>query len=175
MKAPAPGSKEDDVRRLRLKRADKTGVVKTPKPNNAPVSASAQPKEKTMKTAVSKKTKTTKQKLRSVSEASANLKAAKKTARKPAAPKTSAKAKTSAATNARTKVEGATAGVRPGSKLEIVANLLKRPEGCTTADAIAGTGWPTLSFPQQAKAAGLVLRKEKEGKVTRYWGTTAKA
>jgi hypothetical protein len=60
-------------------------------------------------------------------------------------------------------------GVRPGSKTEIVANLLKRPEGCTTADILAATGWPAVSVPAMAKAAGLTLKKEKnKGEPTRY-------
>lgn len=104
----------------------------------------------------SKKKAAAKTKKRSVSEASANLKAAKqrgKSAKKTAPRKTDG--------------DGA---VRPGSKLEIVADLLKRPEGCTTAEALAATGWPTISMPQQAKAAGLTLSKEKDGKVSRYRG-----
>jgi hypothetical protein len=54
------------------------------------------------------------------------------------------------------------------SKTQIVARLLQRPEGCTTADALAATGWPAISMPAQAKASGLTLKKEKDGKVTRY-------
>lgn len=64
------------------------------------------------------------------------------------------------------KTEG---GVRPGSKLEMVVKLLQRKEGCTTADALKATGWPAISMPQQAKAAGIKLKKAKDGKVTRYW------
>jgi hypothetical protein len=59
--------------------------------------------------------------------------------------------------------------VRPGSKLEIVVKLLTRKEGCTAADVLAATGWPAVSMPQQARAAGITLRQEKDGKVTRYW------
>lgn len=58
--------------------------------------------------------------------------------------------------------------IRKGSKLEMVARLLQRPEGCTSADVLKATGWPSVSMPQQAKAAGLKLRQKKEGKVTRY-------
>lgn len=58
--------------------------------------------------------------------------------------------------------------VRPGSKLEIVVELLIRKGGCTTADILAATGWPSVSVPQQAKAAGLTLRKEKKDGVTVY-------
>ncbi len=63
--------------------------------------------------------------------------------------------------------------VRPGSKLEIVVGLLTRQEGCTAADVLKATEWPAVSMPQQARAAGLTLRQEKEGKTTRYWGTAA--
>lgn len=63
---------------------------------------------------------------------------------------------------------GMPGGVRPGSKLEAIVGLLTRPEGCTTKDVLAATGWPSVSMPQQAKAAGLTLRKEKVGGVTRY-------
>lgn len=62
-----------------------------------------------------------------------------------------------------------TAGVRPGSKLEVIVKLLQREGGCTTADVLKACQWPSVSMPQQAKAAGLTLRKEKQGKVTRYW------
>ena len=58
--------------------------------------------------------------------------------------------------------------VRPGSKLETVVKLMTRKEGTTAAEVLASTGWPTVSMPQMAKAAGLRLRKEKEGAVTRY-------
>jgi Protein of unknown function (DUF3489) len=69
---------------------------------------------------------------------------------------------------ARTPVKGKTE-VRPGSKLEIIVGLLKRPEGCTMAEVSEKVGWKTMSFPQQAKAANLKLRTEKQGKTTRYW------
>lgn len=54
------------------------------------------------------------------------------------------------------------------SKIEMIARLLKRKEGCTTAEVLAATQWPSVSMPQQAKAAGLRLTKEKDGRVTRY-------
>lgn len=87
--------------------------------------------------------------------------------------KAAKKGKRSARTNARKSAAPAAAepdstAPRAGSKLAIVVDLLKRPEGCTTKDVLAATGWPTVSMPQQAKAAGLALKKEKDGKVTRY-------
>lgn len=61
------------------------------------------------------------------------------------------------------------AGPRPGTKTALVADMLRRPEGCTAAEVMAACSWPAVSMPQQAKAAGLKLRKEKDGKVSRYW------
>jgi hypothetical protein len=61
-------------------------------------------------------------------------------------------------------------GVKPGFKLSIIVGLLTREEGCTAKDVLEATKWPAVSMPQQARAAGLKLRTEKEGKVTRYWG-----
>lgn len=86
----------------------------------------------------------------------------KKSGKKTAAEKTSSPM--------RTKSNGANGsnGARAGSKVEIIAGLLKRPEGCTTADVLKITGWPSVSMPAQAKAAGLTLQKEKDGSVTRY-------
>lgn len=55
------------------------------------------------------------------------------------------------------------------TKIQIVADLLKRDGGCTAAEALAATGWPTISMPATAKAAGLSLTKLKEkGKATQY-------
>lgn len=56
------------------------------------------------------------------------------------------------------------------SKTDQVAALLQRKNGCTVAEVLNVTGWPTVSMPAMARAAGLVLRKEKSGKVTRYFG-----
>jgi len=60
------------------------------------------------------------------------------------------------------------------SKTAMVGQLLLRKEGCTTADILAATKWPSVSVPAQAKAVGLGLRKEKDGKVTRYFGVPKK-
>jgi hypothetical protein len=67
-----------------------------------------------------------------------------------------------------TKTAGASSGK---TKTALVGELLTRKEGCTTADVLALTGWPSVSLPAQAKACGLTLRKEKVGSVTRYWGS----
>jgi hypothetical protein len=65
--------------------------------------------------------------------------------------------------------QGASDGPRAGSKTALVADLLARKEGCTTADVLKATGWPAVSLPAMAKAIGVKLRKEKDGKVSRYW------
>lgn len=105
---------------------------------------------------------------KSKSIARAALEAAPKPAGKPPKKrkvgKPAAKKPASKPARASTAVE-----IRSGSKLEAVIGLLKRPEGCTTAEVLKLTGWPAVSMPQQARAAGLKLRKEKEGTVTRYW------
>lgn len=97
-------------------------------------------------------------------KASARVAGARKADRAKAAPKVR-----------KAKVAGAPRGIRPGSKLEIVVGLLTRTEGCTSAEVLKATEWPAVSMPQQARAAGLTLRQEKDGKVTRYWGTAKKA
>lgn len=61
---------------------------------------------------------------------------------------------------------------KPGStKLDQVAALLQRPEGCTRQDILDLTGWPSVTVPGMAAKAGLNLRQEKEGRAFRYWGT----
>ena len=59
--------------------------------------------------------------------------------------------------------------LRPGSKLEIIFQLLSRPKGCTTKDVLEACDWPAVSMPQQARAMGVKLRTKKEGRATRYW------
>ena len=58
--------------------------------------------------------------------------------------------------------------VRPGSKLETIVKMLKQPNGCSAKEVLAATGWPAVSMPQQARAAGLTLSKQKVDGVTRY-------
>lgn len=61
---------------------------------------------------------------------------------------------------------------REGSKLVQIVALLTRPEGATTREILDATGWPAVSVPQQAKAGGLDLRKQKlPGQRSRYFGT----
>lgn len=63
--------------------------------------------------------------------------------------------------------------VRNGrSKVNVIGDLLLKPEGTTTAEILATTGWPSVSVPAQAKMAGLTLRSEKvKGEPKRYWGS----
>ncbi|MDE2103590.1 MAG: DUF3489 domain-containing protein [Patescibacteria group bacterium] len=84
--------------------------------------------------------------------------------------KTKAKAKARTAVKGKTKAKGSAPakGIRPGSKLETIVGMLKRKEGCTAAEVLKATGWPSVSMPQQARAAGLTLKTEKEGRTTRY-------
>ncbi len=59
------------------------------------------------------------------------------------------------------------------NKRQIAADLLKRPEGCTAKEILEATGWPAVSVPAIAKASGLTLRQEKDGRSSRYFGTEA--
>lgn len=60
-----------------------------------------------------------------------------------------------------------------GSKLEQIAALLTRKQGCTREDILTLTGWKAVSVPAQAKAAGLELRQEKTGRSFVYFGSAA--
>ena len=83
--------------------------------------------------------------------------------------KAKGKAPIKTARQASGKATGGNNGGRKGTKLALVVALLKRPQGCTSAEVLQATGWPAVSMPQQAKAAGLKLVKEKKpGEVTRY-------
>jgi rubrerythrin len=119
----------------------------------------ALPKETTMTTP---QTTTKTDQVKALRVKRAETKGAKKAAAKPAK-------KAAAPKKAKADVT-----VRPGTKLAIVVGLLTRKEGCTTSDVLKATDWPSVSMPQQAKAAGLKLRKEKpEGGPTRYYGSAA--
>lgn len=53
---------------------------------------------------------------------------------------------------------------REGSKLALIAEMLRRKNGCTAEEVKKATGWPAVSMPTQARLAGLKLFKEKVGK-----------
>lgn len=123
----------------------------------------AKPKETTVK----KEPKSTAPK-RTAAQASANLKKAKAAKKAKGGTKTAPKA-AKRTSGPDSKPAAGPKEVRPGSKLAIVVDLLKRPEGCTTAEILKATEWPSVSVPQQARMAGLELRKEKNAEgVTVY-------
>ena len=137
--------------------------------------AKAQPQETTMialKTNPSPKTEAEPSKADQVKQLRERRAAAKgpKAAQKAVKGKKAAKAKAQTPTTAKL-TSGHTKAIRPGSKLEIVVGLLKRKEGCTAAEILSACQWPSVSVPQQARAAGLTLRQQKDGKVSRYWGS----
>jgi hypothetical protein len=144
MKAPEPGSKAFALRAFReATAAAGRKSFRGSKPNIAPVRASVQLKETTMS---AKKALKSKAKVKRARSKKARVAAKTETVAAPASDD----------------------GPRKGSKLAVIVGLLKRNEGCTVKDVLAATGWPTVSMPQQAKAAGLSLKKEKDGSVTRY-------
>lgn len=130
-------------------------------------SAARPAKEQTMRTETAKTSK---------ADQVASLRVARATRKAPPAPPAStapAKTKPPKAAAKAKKVapapKPAKSGVRPGSKLEIVVGLLTRKQGCTAKDCMDACNWPSISMQQQARAAGLTLRTEKEGRTTRYW------
>ncbi|WP_099863752.1 DUF3489 domain-containing protein [Pararhizobium haloflavum] len=59
------------------------------------------------------------------------------------------------------------------TKREIAAGLLMRPEGATSKEILEATGWPAVSVPAIARASKLSLRTEKDGRASRYFGTSS--
>jgi hypothetical protein len=103
----------------------------------------------------------------SAQRARAASKAQKAKAKKPKTPKEPKAAKPSKP--AEVKTEAGPNTPRPGSKLELIASLLNRPEGTTTAEVLKACEWPSVSMPQQAKALGISLLKKKIDGVNRYF------
>jgi|SRR5215471_12794636 len=61
------------------------------------------------------------------------------------------------------------------TKSQQVAQLLLRPDGCSYSDALAVTGWRSISIQWHAKHNGLRLRVEKiNGHDRRYFGQRRK-
>jgi len=58
---------------------------------------------------------------------------------------------------------------RPGSKAWQIGQMFLRPEGVTTDEVLAATGWPSVSMPNQAKQAGLQVYKIRTGRRVRYF------
>lgn len=110
-------------------------------------------------------------------ESTVKTNAAKKSpSKRPSKPAKAAPRQKAARSASRKAVKGDTTAkaVRPGSKLSLIVNLLQRKEGCTAAEVLKVTKWPAVSMPQQAKAAGIELATEKEGRTTRYWSKAFK-
>lgn len=64
---------------------------------------------------------------------------------------------------------------RQGTKSRLVGDMMLRTEGVTTAEALAATGWPAISMPQQARACGLSFTTQRTGRITRYFAQAAQA
>ncbi len=65
---------------------------------------------------------------------------------------------------------GSGGGSKKASKKDLVSHMLQKG-GVTAKEMLVATGWPTMSVPAQAHAAGLHLTKTKENGVTKYKGT----
>lgn len=81
-----------------------------------------------------------------------------------------APAKKKSASKKSTKSKKARSG---DNKTSIVGQMLQRKNGTTAAEVLDKTGWPAVSIPAMAKANGLKLRKEREGRAFRYYGAAA--
>ena len=92
----------------------------------------------------------------------------------PATPKTAEQETTIMASKAtqsrtRTAIKPTTRTQAAKTKTELAADLIRRKNGCTSADILAATGWPAVSVPAIAKATGIKLLKDKQpGEATRY-------
>jgi hypothetical protein len=60
-----------------------------------------------------------------------------------------------------------------GTKAQLVGRLMLRPEGVTGPEAMAATGWPSISLPQQAAMCGLSYTTKREGRYVRYFAKPA--
>lgn len=58
---------------------------------------------------------------------------------------------------------------RPGSKAYQIGQMLLRPEGATGPEVCQAMGWPRVSMPAQARAAGLEVYSQRTGRVVRYY------
>lgn len=64
---------------------------------------------------------------------------------------------------------------RPGSKAHKIGEMLLRPEGVTGPEICTAMGWPSVSIPAQAQAAGLQITSQRTGRTVRYWAVNAQA
>lgn len=98
--------------------------------------------------------------------------AAKSKAKRASAPKKAAKKKAAAKRSVPSKAASKRGEkLAKTTKLALVSELLQRPDGCTTADVLKATGWPSVSMPAMAASAKLKLSKSKVDGVTRYTAT----
>jgi len=58
---------------------------------------------------------------------------------------------------------------RPGSKAHQIGQMLLRPEGVTGPEICQAKGWPSVSVPAQARAAGLTVVSQRTGRMVRYF------
>lgn len=58
---------------------------------------------------------------------------------------------------------------RPGTKNYMIGEMLLRPNGVTSQEALAATGWTTCSVPEIAGFCGIPFTKVKMGRMTRYY------
>jgi len=64
---------------------------------------------------------------------------------------------------------------RPGSKAHRIGEMLLRPEGVTGREICSEMGWPSVSIPAQARAAGLTVTSQRMGRTVRYYAQVAQA
>jgi len=63
----------------------------------------------------------------------------------------------------------------PRSKAYLVGQMMLRPEGVSGPEAMAATGWPSISLPQQASICGLTFTTQRTGRAVRYFAQAAAA
>lgn len=58
---------------------------------------------------------------------------------------------------------------RPGSKAHKIGEMLLRSQGVTGREICTEMGWPSVSIPAQAKAAGIAVTAQRMGREVRYF------
>lgn len=62
---------------------------------------------------------------------------------------------------------------RPGSKAHQIGEMLLRSEGVTGREICTLLGWPSVSIPAQAKAAGITVTAQRMGREVRYFAVNS--
>lgn len=62
---------------------------------------------------------------------------------------------------------------RAGSKNYIIGEMISRPDGVTSQEALVVTGWKTISIPEIARFCGLQIVAQKRGRITRYFAANS--